>query len=158
MLRIAKVVGKNSSAKSYRTIAAVANSNCIYNSNSSYVSHSYSHSDSYGTRQFSSEVRKKWDALASKELKGKSVDTISKVTAEGIQFKPVYSKNDVDVPEELPGVYPYTRGPYATMYTAQPWTIRQYAGFSTAEESNRFYKRVSSSCLLTVSFLTELLR
>jgi hypothetical protein len=41
---------------------------------------------------------------------------------------------------QLPGVYPYTRGPYATMYTARPWTIRQYAGFSTAEESNAFYK------------------
>lgn len=42
--------------------------------------------------------------------------------------------------EQLPGVYPYSRGPYATMYTARPWTIRQYAGFSTAEESNAFYK------------------
>jgi len=46
---------------------------------------------------------------------------------------------------QLPGVYPYTRGPYATMYTARPWTIRQYAGFSTAEESNAFYKVIDSS-------------
>ncbi|KAJ2645871.1 hypothetical protein IW137_001673, partial [Coemansia sp. RSA 1287] len=45
-----------------------------------------------------------------------------------------------DLAKETPGVYPYTRGPYATMYTYRPWTIRQYAGFSTVEESNRFYK------------------
>lgn len=46
----------------------------------------------------------------------------------------------MDLPEELPGVKPFTRGPYPTMYTYRPWTIRQYAGFSTVEESNKFYK------------------
>lgn len=57
--------------------------------------------------------------------------------------KPLYTKDDWSPTEgesELPGVYPYKRGPYATMYTGRPWTIRQYAGFSTVEESNKFYK------------------
>lgn len=60
-------------------------------------------------------------------------------------LKPVYGSTDMtsppEAPEELPGLYPYRRGPYATMYTAKPWTIRQYAGFSSAEESNAFYKK-----------------
>lgn len=58
-------------------------------------------------------------------------------------MKPVYTSEDLpnDVQGELPGVFPYTRGPYATMYTHRPWTIRQYAGFSTAEESNAFYRK-----------------
>ncbi|WIA16317.1 hypothetical protein OEZ85_013016 [Tetradesmus obliquus] len=64
---------------------------------------------------------------------------------DGIPVKPVYTAQDMEglehVTQELPGVYPYSRGPYATMYTARPWTIRQYAGFSTAEESNAFYKK-----------------
>ena len=57
--------------------------------------------------------------------------------------KPLYTQEDVKErqPEsELPGVFPYTRGPYATMYSGRPWTIRQYAGFSTVEESNKFYR------------------
>jgi len=67
---------------------------------------------------------------------------LEKVTPEGIKVKPVYTSADAPPTEELPGVYPFTRGPYASMYTAKPWTIRQYAGFSTAEESNAFYKKV----------------
>lgn len=59
-------------------------------------------------------------------------------------LKPVYSRKDSDQlkshGDEYPGVFPYTRGPYASMYTGRPWTIRQYAGFSTAEESNAFFK------------------
>lgn len=58
--------------------------------------------------------------------------------------KPLYTKDDWspsdDKSEGIPGVFPYTRGPYATMYTHRPWTIRQYAGFSTVEKSNEFYK------------------
>jgi len=55
--------------------------------------------------------------------------------------KPLFTKQDTkDLPEELPGQYPFTRGPYPTMYTNRPWTIRQYAGFSTVEESNKFYR------------------
>jgi methylmalonyl-CoA mutase len=87
-----------------------------------------------------------WEKLANKELsraKNASVDSLrtDRVTPEGIQIQPVYW--DISNPEnpEMPGVYPYTRGPYATMYTYRPWTIRQYAGFSTAEESNAFYRR-----------------
>ena len=59
---------------------------------------------------------------------------------EGIRVKPLYTKTDWTPKEEYaPGTYPYTRGPYATMYRVRPWTIRQYAGFSTVEESNKFY-------------------
>jgi len=60
---------------------------------------------------------------------------------QGIDVKPLFTKQDThDLPEELPGQYPFTRGPYPTMYTNRPWTIRQYSGFSTVEESNRFYR------------------
>lgn len=86
-----------------------------------------------------SEYNPAWSKLVTKELGGvKTPEDLEKITPEGIKLKPVYT----DGKGELPGVYPYTRGPYATMYTSKPWTIRQYAGFSTAEESNRFYKKV----------------
>ncbi|EHH18404.1 hypothetical protein EGK_14986 [Macaca mulatta] len=82
-----------------------------------------------------------WAALAKKQLKGKNPEDLIWHTPEGISIKPLYSKRDTtDLPEELPGVKPFTRGPYPTMYTFRPWTIRQYAGFSTVEESNKFYK------------------
>lgn len=66
------------------------------------------------------------------------------ITNEGIDIKPIYNQDDIEALEhihDLPGVAPNTRGPYPTMYVARPWTIRQYAGFSTAEESNAFYRR-----------------
>src|SRR5579885_101494 len=66
------------------------------------------------------------------------------ITPEGIAVQPVYGEADVkglDFLETYPGIAPYLRGPYPTMYVSQPWTIRQYAGFSTAEESNAFYRR-----------------
>nr|Q8HXX1.1 RecName: Full=Methylmalonyl-CoA mutase, mitochondrial; Short=MCM; AltName: Full=Methylmalonyl-CoA isomerase; Flags: Precursor [Macaca fascicularis]BAC20598.1 methylmalonyl-CoA mutase [Macaca fascicularis] len=82
-----------------------------------------------------------WAALAKRQLKGKNPEDLIWHTPEGISIKPLYSKRDTtDLPEELPGVKPFTRGPYPTMYTFRPWTIRQYAGFSTVEESNKFYK------------------
>lgn len=83
-----------------------------------------------------------WKVMAEKQLKGAvPVDSLIWRTPEGIEVKPVYTLDDTKtVPNELPGKFPYTRGPYATMYTYRPWTIRQYAGFSTVEESNRFYK------------------
>uniref|UniRef100_T1J3J2 methylmalonyl-CoA mutase n=1 Tax=Strigamia maritima TaxID=126957 RepID=T1J3J2_STRMM len=60
---------------------------------------------------------------------------------EGLQLKPIYVKKDVEkMEDELPGKFPYTRGPYPTMYAQRPWTIRQYSGFSTVEESNQFYR------------------
>ncbi len=86
----------------------------------------------------------KWNILAQKELKGKSPDELTKHTAENIPIQPVYSAEHLptDFDEHaMPGIYPFVRGPYATMYTNRPWTIRQYAGFSTASESNAFYKR-----------------
>lgn len=87
-----------------------------------------------------------WQNVANKELsrKGKSVESLVKLTPEGIAIKPLYTPDDLNALENtgtLPGLPPYTRGPRATMYTAQPWTIRQYAGFSTARESNAFYRR-----------------
>lgn len=87
-----------------------------------------------------------WQNVANKELsrKGKRVESLVKLTPEGIAIKPLYTPDDLNALEitgTLPGLPPYTRGPRATMYTAQPWTIRQYAGFSTARESNAFYRR-----------------
>lgn len=82
-----------------------------------------------------------WAALAKKQLKGKNPEDLIWHTPEGISIKPLYSKADTkNLPDELPGVKPFSRGPYPTMYTYRPWTIRQYAGFSTVEESNKFYK------------------
>ena len=85
-----------------------------------------------------------WQRLAEKELRGKSVEELDWTTLEGIKVKPVYSEedlNDIEHLGNLPGFEPYVRGVKATMYAGRPWTIRQYAGNSTAEESNAFYKR-----------------
>jgi len=80
-----------------------------------------------------------WQAAASKEVKGKDIGWH---TPEGIEVKPLYTAQDVEgIDPGLPGFAPFTRGPYASMYTGKPWTIRQYAGFSTAEDSNAFYRR-----------------
>ena len=85
-----------------------------------------------------------WRALASRELKGADPDTLNWKTLEGITVKPLYTEADtegLDHIGSLPGIAPFVRGPRATMYAGRPWTIRQYAGFSTAEESNAFYRR-----------------
>jgi len=80
-----------------------------------------------------------WEIAAAKEVRGK--DLIWR-TPEGIDIRPLYTAEDAaGLDPGLPGFVPYTRGPYASMYTGRPWTIRQYAGFSTAEESNAFYRR-----------------
>jgi methylmalonyl-CoA mutase len=80
-----------------------------------------------------------WQAAADKEVRGKA---LTWRTPEGIDVHPVYAAEDVAGADPgLPGFAPYTRGPYASMYTGRPWTIRQYAGFSTAEDSNAFYRR-----------------
>ena len=91
-------------------------------------------------------INEKWGKLAAKQMKGKDPETLLWHTQEGITIKPIYTKEDVaklstDNAEELPGIHPYTRGPYPTMYAQRPWTIRQYAGFSTVEKSNEFYKK-----------------
>ena len=88
--------------------------------------------------------KKTWEALAGKELRGRPLENLNWDTPEGIVVKPVYTAEDLtglDHVGGMPGVNPYTRGPRATMYTGRPWTIRQYAGFSTAEESNAFYRQ-----------------
>ena len=82
-----------------------------------------------------------WKKLATQELKA-DVSTRVWKTPEGIEIKPVYTSADVNgIDETLPGFAPFTRGPKATMFAGKPWTIRQYAGFSTAEESNAFYRK-----------------
>ena len=87
---------------------------------------------------------KDWEAAASGELKGRNTETLVWQTPEGIAVKPLYTAADLEGLETLaggfPGFMPFTRGPRATMYAGRPWTIRQYAGFSTAEESNAFYR------------------
>ncbi|MBF0242299.1 MAG: methylmalonyl-CoA mutase [Desulfamplus sp.] len=85
-----------------------------------------------------------WKKMAEKELRGASLDSLHKKTPEGITVKPLYTAKDlesVEFKDSLPGFEPFVRGPRATMYTHQPWTIRQYAGFSTAKESNAFYRK-----------------
>ena len=85
-----------------------------------------------------------WADAASKDLKGADPADLVWETPEGIAVKPIYTAADLEALGEvdtLPGFAPYTRGVRATMYTNRPWTIRQYAGFSTAEESNAFYRR-----------------
>ena len=85
-----------------------------------------------------------WQELAAKELRGKDLDELTWVSPEGIPIKPLYTQEDLDQIahlNSLPGLAPFMRGPRATMYANRPWTIRQYAGFSTAEESNAFYRQ-----------------
>ncbi|WP_068076791.1 methylmalonyl-CoA mutase [Novosphingobium lentum] len=83
-------------------------------------------------------TRDDWQAAAAKEVKGKD---LTWNTPEGIAVKPLYTADDAPVDPGLPGFAPFTRGVRASMYAGRPWTIRQYAGFSTAEESNAFYRR-----------------
>jgi len=85
-----------------------------------------------------------WRALATRESKGRSPDELTWNTPEGIAVKPLYTAEDIEGIEHLdslPGIAPFVRGPRATMYAGRPWTVRQYAGFSTAEESNTFYRK-----------------
>jgi len=85
-----------------------------------------------------------WRDLAAKELKGRDAESLTWETPEGINVKALYTAEDLEQLEGeagLPGFDPFTRGVRATMYANRPWTIRQYAGFATAEESNAFYKR-----------------
>lgn len=93
----------------------------------------------------SSNYPPQWYSLAQKEL-GKKPEELTWNSPEGIPIHPLYMPEDAATRNgeskcDAPGLYPFKRGPYATMYTSKPWTIRQYAGFSSAEESNKFYKR-----------------
>ncbi|MDQ5916291.1 MAG: methylmalonyl-CoA mutase, partial [Pseudomonadota bacterium] len=85
-----------------------------------------------------------WQKAAAKSAPGGNVEALNWITPEGIVVKPLYTRQDVDglqYTDTLPGFAPFVRGPQATMYAARPWTIRQYAGFSTAEASNAFYRK-----------------
>ncbi|MDB3884050.1 methylmalonyl-CoA mutase, partial [Porticoccaceae bacterium] len=87
---------------------------------------------------------KDWQKLVEKETKGRSVDDLTWQTPEGIAVKALYTAEDtadLSHMNNLPGFAPFKRGPKATMYAGRPWTVRQYAGFSTAEESNAFYRK-----------------
>ncbi|KAF1772298.1 Cobalamin (vitamin B12)-dependent enzyme, catalytic [Phytophthora cactorum] len=96
------------------------------------------------TKMDESAYPPQWVTMATKELKGKDPTThLVWHTPEGILIKPLYTQGDLEDLDlvQAPGIFPFTRGPYASMYTAKPWTVRQYAGFSTAEESNAFYRK-----------------
>ena len=85
-----------------------------------------------------------WQALAAKEMKGRDASSLVWRTPEGIDVKPLYTAADLEKlgdADTLPGFAPFTRGVRATMYAGRPWTVRQYAGFSTAEDSNAFYRQ-----------------
>ena len=91
-----------------------------------------------------SEAVRAWRDVARAELRDRELAELTVPTPEGIDIKPLYTEADLEDLEGLgsaPGLPPYARGPYATMYANRPWTVRQYAGFSTAEESNAFYRR-----------------
>ncbi|MEL6510059.1 MAG: methylmalonyl-CoA mutase [Pseudomonadota bacterium] len=101
----------------------------------------------------------KWAEIAEKELRGRPLDDLTWDTLEGIKVKPMYSQADlegVDHLGSLPGEAPFTRGVKATMYAGRPWTIRQYAGFSTAEESNAFYRKALAAGQQGVSVAFDL--
>ncbi len=90
------------------------------------------------------ETFQEWEARAEQELRGKPLDELTWVSPEGIPIKPLYTMDDLDDiahVASMPGAAPFMRGPRSTMYTNRAWTIRQYAGFSTAEESNAFYRQ-----------------
>ncbi|RLJ60385.1 methylmalonyl-CoA mutase [Litoreibacter meonggei] len=90
------------------------------------------------------EKKEAWEARAEKELRGRPLNELTWDSPEGIAIQPVYTEEDAAGLEHMgsmPGEGPFTRGPRSTMYTGRPWTIRQYAGFSTAEESNAFYRK-----------------
>ncbi|MEX1660340.1 methylmalonyl-CoA mutase [Thioclava sp. 15-R06ZXC-3] len=100
-----------------------------------------------------------WRKLAEKELRGRALEDLNWQTLEGIEVKPLYTEADVAGLEHLggvPGIAPFTRGPRATMYAGRPWTIRQYAGFSTAEESNAFYRKALAAGQQGVSVAFDL--
>ncbi|WP_298843326.1 methylmalonyl-CoA mutase [uncultured Roseobacter sp.] len=106
-----------------------------------------------------STKKDEWRALAEAELRGRPVEDLTWKTLEGIEVQPVYTEEDVAGLEHLgtiPGAAPYTRGVKATMYAGRPWTIRQYAGFSTAEESNAFYRQALANGQQGVSVAFDL--
>ncbi len=105
------------------------------------------------------DKKEDWRKLAEKELRGRPFEDLTWNTLEGIAVKPLYTEEDVEGLDHLgtmPGLSPFTRGPRATMYAGRPWTIRQYAGFSTAEESNAFYRKALAAGQQGVSVAFDL--
>ncbi|MCE5971903.1 methylmalonyl-CoA mutase [Sinirhodobacter sp. WL0062] len=103
--------------------------------------------------------KEEWAKLAQKELRDTPLDSLTWNTLEGIAVKPLYTEDDLEGLDHLgslPGIEPFTRGPRATMYAGRPWTIRQYAGFSTAEESNAFYRKALAAGQQGVSVAFDL--
>jgi methylmalonyl-CoA mutase len=101
----------------------------------------------------------RWRELARRELKGRDPDSLTWETPEGIAVRPLYTGDDLVGLGHLgilPGLAPFTRGPRATMYAGRPWTIRQYAGFSTAEDSNAFYRKALAAGQQGVSVAFDL--
>ena len=108
---------------------------------------------------FPKKTLAEWEKLAAKELRERPLDDLAWMTPEGIEVKPLYTAADLEQLEtlgSLPGFPPFTRGPRATMYAGRPWTIRQYAGFSTAEESNAFYRKALAAGQQGVSVAFDL--
>ena len=113
---------------------------------------------------FPARTLNQWAQLAHTELRGKPVDSLDWATPEGILVKPLYTAADLEgieylgvaLRDTMPGFPPYLRGPRATMYANRPWTIRQYSGFSTAEESNRFYRDNLASGQMGLSIAFDL--
>jgi len=99
-----------------------------------------------------------WKALAAKELKDKPLDALTWASPEGLAIKPLYTAADLEGIEAdaMPGLAPFTRGVRGTMYAGRPWTIRQYAGFSTAEDSNAFYRKNLSAGQMGLSVAFDL--
>ncbi|MDH5797638.1 MAG: methylmalonyl-CoA mutase family protein, partial [Paracoccaceae bacterium] len=100
-----------------------------------------------------------WKERAEKELRGRPLKDLTWHTPEGIPVHPVYDEGDVDGLAHMgsmPGEAPFTRGPRSTMYAGRPWTIRQYAGFSTAEDSNAFYRKALAAGQQGVSVAFDL--
>lgn len=100
-----------------------------------------------------------WEKAAAKSAPGGDVRRLTWVTPEGLAVKPLYTRRDIEglpFADTLPGFEPFVRGPQATMYAVKPWTIRQYAGFSTAEESNAFYRKALAAGAQGVSVAFDL--
>src|SRR5206468_801019 len=95
-----------------------------------------------GTRNGGADLQR-WRDLARQDMRDRDPAALERETPDGLRIKPLYTAADLEglaQVDTVPGVFPFVRGPRATMYANRPWTIRQYAGFSTAEESNAFYK------------------
>ncbi|TVS03899.1 MAG: methylmalonyl-CoA mutase [Rhodobacteraceae bacterium] len=106
-----------------------------------------------------SDAKRRWSEIAARELKSRPIENLTWDTLEGIPVQPLYVPDDIaGLPhlDSIPGEVPYTRGVRATMYTGRPWTIRQYAGFSTAEESNAFYRKALAAGQQGVSVAFDL--